>query len=438
MMKDRINRRRRGSIVAAAAVAVASLILGGCATAPPEETGPVTLRLWAWGVFQPEAVEIWNAENPDIQVVVEKIPKGNGGGYAKMHAAILAGNPPDLGSIEFATFPSFMLNDELVDITDYLTEEQVNSYIPWMYEQGVIDGRTYSLPYGSGPMGLFYRTDIFEAAGVSVPTTWEEFAEAAEAIHAADPTKYIASFDPGAGDLQAAFSWQAGAKWFGTDDGSWTVNLSDGASTKVADYWQDLVDRDLVKVSAAFSDTWYKDLQDGNLASWLAPSWGGVTLQSQAPDTAGLWAIADLPQWPGEFTSSNWGGAGTAVFRGSKHPEEAAQFAAWLGGSVAAANVGAKYLNWPAIVDVSQVSNVSVPLDFFGGQTLESVFNKSANNIDTSWKWVPNYDTTNSALSDGLKAAIADGTPFSDAYKVAQEKTIADLLLIGLKAKVGN
>lgn len=193
-----------------------------------------------------------------------------------------------------------------------------------------------------------------------------------------------------------------------------------------------------MKVENSFSDTWYKDLQSGNVATWIAPSWGGVTLQTQAPDTSGKWAMADLPQWGGEFTSSNWGGSGAAVFRGSKHPKEAAQFAAWLGGSVEAADIGAKYLNWPAIVDVSQVDSVRAPLEFFGGQTLESVFDKSANSIDTSWKWIPNFDTANNAIADGLKLAVTDGSSFSQVFADAQDKTIADLQLIGLNAKVGK
>ena len=42
-------------------------------------------------------------------------------------------------------------------------------------------------------MALFYNKADFDKFGVAVPTTWDEYLDAARALHAADPNAYIAA-----------------------------------------------------------------------------------------------------------------------------------------------------------------------------------------------------------------------------------------------------
>ena len=53
------------------------------------------------------------------------------------------------------------------------------------------EGKMYGLPYDGESTGLFYRTDLFEAAGVAgPPKTWEEFEAAAQALTNTDERRY--------------------------------------------------------------------------------------------------------------------------------------------------------------------------------------------------------------------------------------------------------
>ena len=45
-------------------------------------------------------------------------------------------------------------------------------------------------------MGMLYRQDIFDKHGIAVPTTWDEFADAARKLHAADPNVYLTNLPP--------------------------------------------------------------------------------------------------------------------------------------------------------------------------------------------------------------------------------------------------
>ena len=45
----------------------------------------------------------------------------------------------------------------------------------------------YGLPMDSGPMALFYNKKVFDKYKIAVPTTWDEYVEAARKLHKADP-----------------------------------------------------------------------------------------------------------------------------------------------------------------------------------------------------------------------------------------------------------
>ena len=74
----------------------------------------------------------------------------------------------------------------------------------------------YGLPQDSGPMALFYNKEVFDKSGIEVPTTWDEYVEAAKKLHAADPKTYITN-DTGDAGFTTSMIWQAGGTPFKTD-----------------------------------------------------------------------------------------------------------------------------------------------------------------------------------------------------------------------------
>ena len=72
------------------------------------------------------------------------------------------------------------------------------------------EGSVYPVPQDSGPMAMFYRVDLFKEAGLEVPTTWEEYATAAEQIKARG--SYITNFPRSDVNWFAGNVWQAGGQ----------------------------------------------------------------------------------------------------------------------------------------------------------------------------------------------------------------------------------
>lgn len=399
----------------------------------------IALTFWSWVPGVGKAVELWNQRNPDVQVSLEKIPAGGKGGYAKMFSAIQAGNPPDVAQVEYQAIPDFILADGLLDLRQYGVEQHRDAFVDWQWAQGVFGDGVYAVPQASGPMGYFYRADLFEKWGITAPATWAEFEQAARKVRAADPSAYLTAFPPTDAGWFTSLAWQAGARWFGTDGDTWTVNMDSEQTRKVADFWDRLRTRDLVKVEPTQQSGWYADLQAGKIVSWVGPQWGDAILSGNAPGTAGKWRVAPMPQWEaGGKASANWGGSSSAVLKGAKHPQEATDFAVWLNSnpdSVALLMDGG--YGWPAAKQAADGAAQSKVYDFFGGQKINEVFAESDRNVDKNWRWIPTSTATFEHLKSGVQAAISGNGTLADAVRTAQDKTVADLKSKGLQVRVG-
>ncbi|WP_407320358.1 extracellular solute-binding protein [Isoptericola halotolerans] len=426
------RRARFTTLIAGGAAAAVTLV--GCSAGSDGGSAdePVDLTFQSWVPNIDQAVDAFNASHDDIQVTLETITAGPDGGYAKMLSAVQAGDPADVVQLGYDAIPDFLVNDALEDITDHVAHAE-DTFVPWQWQSGVFGDRVYAVPQASGPLGQFYRQDIFEDLGIEYPETWEEYYEAAKVIRESDPDRYITAFAFNQAPWLIGLSQQGGAEWFTAEDDAWTVSIDDETTLTVAEFWQKLIDEDLVKVEADFSNEWNADLQNGNIVTWISGSWADAILRGTAPDTAGNWAVGAVPQWSaGEDVSATWaGGSASAVLKGSEHPEAAAEFALWLNSDPESVdiltNVGA---GWPAVADTSEIASLQDDPEvfaFYGGQDIWDVFAESDAAVDTSWTWPPLSSTLFASLTDNVKNAVDTGTPLVDAYRQTQTDMVAAL-----------
>ncbi|MFJ6001349.1 ABC transporter substrate-binding protein [Arthrobacter sp. NPDC092385] len=434
-------RAHYGKVTAAFAM-ISALALSGCSAggdsseagagaAPCEASdGPVELNFTTWVPGMDKVVELWNEKNPDIQVTVQTGPNGNSGTYQNFFNQIQAGNAPDLGQIEYDALPNFRVQDGLENIAECEgVADAQDQFVDWTWGQVTFgeEDSVYAIPQDSGPMAMYYRADLFEQAGIEVPTTWEEYAAAAEQIKAQG--SYITNFPKSDVNWFAGMVWQNGGQWFANDGESWDVNLTGPESEEVATYWQDLLSKDLVSTLPSFSDEWNASFNEGQQWTWVSAVWGATTLSSGAPDTAGKWAVAPMPQWEdGGETAGNWGGSSTAVLKGSEHPAEAAKFALWLNTdpeALALANeLGGLY---PAAKSATDLEAFAGGVDYYGGQKIYEVFADASANVNPDFTWGPTMTQTYTDVSDGFGAAISGTGTLLDALENGQQKTIDSL-----------
>ncbi|WP_423923821.1 ABC transporter substrate-binding protein [Frigoribacterium sp. 2-23] len=432
---------KKTKLVTVAAAALATTIaLAGCsagsggsdsassASCTPS-SDKVTLNFTTWVPNMDKVVDVWNKANPDIQVKVSIVPNGNSGTYKNFFNQLKAGNAPDIGQVEYDTLPAFRVQDGLANIAACpgISDAKAD-FSDGLWNQvtfGESDA-VYALPQDSGPMALYYRKDLFEQAGIPVPTTWAEYAAAAEKIKGLGGN--ITNFAKGDVNQFAGLVSQAGGQWFSTKDGTWDVDLTSSASTKVADYWQDLISKGLVNTLPSFSDEWNNAYDTGQDWTWVSAVWGANTISSGAPTTSGKWAVAPMPQWnAGETAAAAWGGSSSVVFKGSKHPAEAAKFLTWLNtDKTALADLNKEANLYPASTTGADLPALTEGVEFYGNQAIYKEFATAAQNIKP-FTWGPTMTQTYSDVSDGFGSATTGSGTLASALADGQTKTIAAL-----------
>lgn len=435
---------------AAAVIAISAFALAGCsasggdtsgtggdAAACTPADGDVTLEFTSWIPGIEDVVKIWNDENPEIQVDVQTGPNGNGGTYQNFFNQIKAGDAPDLGQIEYDALPNFLVQDGLEDLSaceDVVAAE--DQFVDWAWGQVTLGTEgVYGVPQDTGPMALFYRADLFEQNGIEIPTTWDEYRDAAVKIR--DLGGYITNFSQSDINQFAGFAWQDGAQWFSSDDEGWTVSLADEPTTTVADFWQSMLDDDLVATVPAWTDEWNNAYNSGQVWTWNSAVWGANSISSGAPDTAGSWAVAPLPQWEeGGSAAGNWGGSSTAVLKGSEHLYEATKFALWLNTSDEALTALAEAANlYPATTAGLELPVYAEGVEFYGGQKIYDIFADAATQVSPDFAWGPTMTQTYSDVSDGFKAAVSGSGTLLDAIEKGQTATVDALKAASIPVK---
>ena len=159
------------------------MLLSMVSLASAEDT---TITYWFWAdndayaATMQEMIADFNATNGQgITVVGEQIP-WDGGGYSNtVFTAVMGGGGPDVASWKLTATPSVVANDLLAPLDEYLANWADYSQIEtslWdaMKQAGGTD-QVFVMPWNTQVLYVYYRPSMFEAAGVSVPTTYEEF-----------------------------------------------------------------------------------------------------------------------------------------------------------------------------------------------------------------------------------------------------------------------
>ncbi len=408
----------------------------GAADCAPS-TGPVRLTFTSWVPGVEQAVALWNQQNPNVQVETQSVPAGNAGTYSNLFNQLRANTAPDLSQVEYDSLASFRLQNGLRDISQCPGVADARSqFVEWTWPQVQLgDQGVYAVPQDTGPMAMFYRKDLFDAAGIAPPTTWEEYYQAAQRLKAANPDVRITHFPQQDANWFTGLLWQNQARLFSLEGGQVAVSVDSDRSRQVADYWQRMIDEQLVATNLqGFSPDLYAAWNNGTVATWISAAWGYSTIRDNAAATSGNWAVAPMPQWTaGDARAGNWGGSTTAVFTSSEHPAEAARFALWLNTDPASLEIlnreGGLY---PAATAGQDLPALSTGVEFYGGQRIFDVFRDASGQVDTDFTWGPNMTDTYRFMSDGFTAALNGQGRLTETLGTAQRQTVDALRAQGV------
>lgn len=369
---------------------VSATVLAGASC---KSSNATKLTFWAWVPGMNRAVDEFNKTHPAICVTLEN-PGAGLPTYQALNNAIRAGNgAPDIAEVEFAELASFEVQKQLVDLAQYGAASHQSKFVPWAWQQVIRGPAVLAMPSDFGPVAFYYSAPMLAKHDIKPPATWAEFTTAATKLHQADPKAYLVNFSPS--DLQWLMDLmaQAGAAPFGYAGGDQvTINWTGPAQLRFADYWQNLINAKAVSTVTATSTQVPINRDRGVVAAGLDSAWAPSYFAPNAKNTMGDWRAAPIPQWtPGTTVNTDWGGSAYPVFKQSKHPAEAAQFAQWLTATDEAWNIlktppSSLFPVYSPLLKSDSFTKIKYPVS--GSSQPNEVFAKAADNM-APVQWPP-------------------------------------------------
>jgi multiple sugar transport system substrate-binding protein len=446
-MATTVSRIRLAGAVLTAAAGVAALT---ACSSPAKTTdaaapscapaqGNVTLQYWNTVPGMDQVVALWNKNNPTIKVEIKNVSNDQ---YGQLGNALKAGTAPELAQVGYDELANLRTQDAFVDVSACADAKAAkDKFVPWTWSQASFgDTGVFAMPQDTGPMALFVRSDIFTKYGIAIPKTWDEYAAAAQKLHAADPSLTITFFDPNNAEWFNGLLWQNSAHMYQYADDKWQVTVDSAQSRQVAEYWQKLIAAKLVRTDLAnTSPPMYAAYEKDQVATYVGAAWAYGMFRDNLPKQAGKWTIVPMPTWGSSPASGDWGGSTVAFMKGDQHLYESVKFNVWLNTDPDALALENKLGGlYPASLAGLQLPALSQGVPYYNNQKIFDVFADSSKNIDTSFTWGPTQKTVNLALQDAMAKAAAGTGTLSDALKAAQDTALSSMKDQAIPAVAGS
>jgi multiple sugar transport system substrate-binding protein len=220
--------------------------------------GEITLKAAYWS-SSPEDHNLFESvfrafeeKNPGVKVSFDDIPSEEF--QQKTLTMIVGGTPPDTMELHPAWVLSFMLANQLTDLTDRAKDDKA-AYIPAQLEFWSNQGKLYGMPYYSGPSFIFYNKTLFQKAGAKTPEeyekegnwTWSTLQEAAKKVSMGSGAEKTYGWDAAQNAVNLQFYtcvpiWCNEGELVNKDESAWT--LDDPKVVEVMQWHADLILKD--------------------------------------------------------------------------------------------------------------------------------------------------------------------------------------------------
>jgi sorbitol/mannitol transport system substrate-binding protein len=219
---------------------------------------------------------------------------------------------------------------------EFAPEYDVDDLLPAIRGGLTVEDKLYAAPFYGESAFLMYRTDLFEAAGLTMPEnpTWEFIGEAARKLtdRANDVSGICLRGKAGWGENMALIGSMAnsfGARWF---DEEWTPQFDQPAWKETLQFYADVMkDAGPQGASSAGFNENLTLFQQGKCGMWIdATSAGSFVSDPDDSTVADKVGYAIFPSKEGVDNHGNWLWSwNLAIPTSSKNAEAAKTFIAW-------------------------------------------------------------------------------------------------------------
>ncbi|MCT4332173.1 sugar ABC transporter substrate-binding protein [Paracoccus sp. YLB-12] len=359
------------------------------------------------------------------------------------------GGQYDVLTIGTYEVPIWAKQQWLVPLDGLPDDYDADDLLPAVSEALSVDGTLYAAPfYGESAM-VMYRTDLAEAAGITMPEspTWADIKAAAEAMTDKDNEVYGICLrgKPGWGENMAFLTAMAnsyGARWFDMD---WKPQFdSQEWNAALTDYLDLMTNYGPPGASSNGFNENLSLFQQGKCGMWIdATVAASFVTDPENSTVADKVSFAQFPNKEGMDNHGNWLWAWSLAIPASSQKQDAAkQFIAWATSKGYTELVASKD-GWRAAPPGTRTSLYENP-DYqseapFAAMTLQAI--NAANTQKSSvqdipytggqFVAIPEFQGIGTAVGQQFSAALAGQMSAEDALSAAQANTTREMTRAG-------
>ncbi len=340
---------------------IAAMVLAGCGkdtakTSDANTSGPVTIDFWyAIGGRNGEGIQKlvkeFNDSHPNI--VVKATFQGDYYAHAaKLQAALVSGNQPNIVMLEISQVGQFGYSGALADLSPYFSKEEIGKFHEGLLKNSYINGKFVAVPFNRSTPILYINKTMLKEAGLDPagPQNWEELREYARKL--TNKEKGVYGFEtPIDIWFYEAGVFQQGGKMLSDDQKQ--VAFDNETGYGIARLWQDMVKEGTMKAPPGQDyNAWDVATSDFTSQKVAMIQVSTASLGGLIKSTKGQFELGTAFLPAGKQFGVPTGGANLAVLDKSSDAQKkaAVEFLKWLTNKENAAF----YSEWSGYVPVTQ------------------------------------------------------------------------------------
>lgn len=335
--------RGRKALAVGAIGIVGLLAFAGCGRSDDAGTGdagqattiddsPATGEITVWAMGEEgenlgDFSKAFTEANPDATVTVTTIPWADV--MTKYQTAVAAGTVPDAIMIGSSLLSSMVAAGGLASVPDGVVDESTLNETA--ADSTVVDGVSYAVPWYVETRVLYYRSDLAEAAGLSAPTTWDDFTSFAKGFQSAG-AQYGVQLPMGDAEdsTQVILPYYAQAGGEVLNDAGDAYAWDHDALVSALEYYGSFFTDGIAPISG-YGDSQTSSFVDGSNPAFISGPWM-VSVLADMQDAD--WVAQNVETVPIPAGSANndsyLGGGHLGVFSDAKNADGAWKLVRWL------------------------------------------------------------------------------------------------------------
>lgn len=353
-------------------------------------------------------------------IKVDYLMNNHGDHHTKLTTNLATGSGAgDVIVVDVEKIGPFVASGGLVNLSEqYGADKYQERFAPYAWTQGKgADGDVYGMPVDLGPGMMYYRSDVFEKAGIDVNKAikdWDSYIKAGEELKKQD-VYLIAS----AADVAQAIIFttvpEGEGLYFDADGNPVVTSERFVHAFEVA---KEIRDKGLDARILAWSNEWYEGFRNGTFATQLSGAWLLGHLNNWiAPETSGKWAVSNLP----DGIYGSWGGSFLSIPTQSKHQDEAWKLIEYM---TTRRDIQLKHFEtiaaFPANTTTYDDDLFQEEVAFLGGQKARLLFAEVAENIKPVAPAKGDHVARSIILENALMEVLDEGKDIRSALKEAE------------------